>query len=310
MPAPVIVAFDFGGTKTGVAVCEPDGTQLDTAAVPVSASAGAQHNLHGAIERVRAMLAASARGRPIAGVGAATFGIPMSTGIALATAVDGWAELALESELRVAFPDATVSVANDVKAAAAAEVTFGRLAGCDPGIYLNLGTGLAAAIVVDGTVLNGRHGASGEIGYNLRSREAIDRPDDRTILEDFVSGGALSRRGEVLFGRPVSAAEVLSVAATDHRIRYLVDDFVGELAFHLVNLANAVDPQRIVFGGGMTAAWQLLHPALRAALDAAVPYPPELVQAAFPDTAALIGAIALGTRAATSPPAAQASHNH
>ncbi len=310
MPAPVIVAFDFGGTKTAVAVCELDGVQLDTAAVAVSRHTGAQHNLQRAIDQVHAMLARSAPDRPVAAVGACTFGIPMPTEIRLATAIDGWSALALEFELRNAFPDSEVSVSNDVKAAAAAELAFGQLAGCDPGIYLNLGTGLAAAIVVGGIVLSGFHGASGEIGYNLRSRDAIDHPDDRVILEEFVSGEALSRRGESLFGRPVSAAEVFAEATTDSRIGYLVDDFVGELAFHVVNLTNAVDPQRIVFGGGMTAAWQLLHPALRAALDAAVPYPPELVLAAFPDTAPLIGAIALATGAATSPRAAQATRSH
>ncbi|TGD83821.1 ROK family protein [Mycolicibacterium sp. CH28] len=304
MPAPVIVAFDFGGTKTAVAVCELDGAQLDSAAVPVSRHAGAQPNLQAAITQAHAMLARTAPARPIAAVGACTFGIPMSTEIRLATAIDGWSDLALESELRDAFPDAPVSVSNDVKAAATAELAFGRLTGCDPGIYLNLGTGLAAAIVIGGVVLNGYHGASGEIGYNLRSREALGHAADRVILEDFVSGGALSRRGESIFGRPVSAAEVLSDVTTDPRISDLVNDFVGELAFHVVNLTNAIDPQRIVFGGGMTAAWWLLHPALRAALDAAVPYPPELVRAAFPDTAPLIGAIALGSRAA------QSSHSH
>ncbi|CAN5596966.1 ROK family protein [soil metagenome] len=310
MPAPVIIAVDFGGTKTAIAVCELDGTRLDTAAVTVSRPAGAVNNLQSAIDQMNAMLARSAPARPVAAVGACTFGIPMETEIRLATAIDGWSALALEFELRQAFPDSAVSVSNDVKAAAAAELAFGQLAGCDPGIYLNLGTGLAAAIVVGGTVLSGYHGAAGEIGYNLRSRDAVDHPDDRAILEEFVSGEALSRRGESLFGRPVSAAEVFAEAAGDPRIGYLVDDFVGELAFHVVNLTNAIDPQRIVFGGGMTAAWPLLHPTLRTAIDAAVPYPPELVRAAFPDTAPLIGAIALGTKAATSPPTVHASRSH
>ena len=109
----------------------------------------------------------------------------------------GWSDLALGEELQDAFPHAEISVGNDVKAAATAEFAFGHLANCDPGIYLNLGTGLAAAVVVGGVVLNGYHGASGEIGYNLRSRDDVDRPAGRAILEDFVSGTAMSTRGEV-----------------------------------------------------------------------------------------------------------------
>ena len=45
---------------------------------------------------------------------------------------------------------------------------WGALAGYDPALYLNLGTGLAAAIVTGGQVLSGGNGAAGEIGYSLR----------------------------------------------------------------------------------------------------------------------------------------------
>jgi glucokinase len=299
MQSPVIIAFDFGGTKTAVAVCELDGTQLGDVTVLVARKDGAERNLQRAIDHARSLLSRCAAGRPVAAVGACTFGIPLPTGIGLATAIEGWSGLALARELQDAFPEAEISVGNDVKAAAAAELAFGSLANCDPGIYLNLGTGLAVAVVVGGVVLDGYHGASGEIGYNLRSPDDVDRPAGRAILEEFVSGIALSTRGEAICERPMSAADVFAKAATDTRMASLVVDFVGELAFHLVNLTNAVDPQRIVVGGGMTAAWPLIHPALRTALDRAVPYPPELVRSAFPDCAPLIGAIALGGRAAS-----------
>jgi glucokinase len=65
-----------------------------------------------------------------------------------------------------------------------------------------------------------------------------------------------------------------------------------------VNLAIAIDPVRIVVGGGMVRSWDRFHGGLRAALDAAVPFPPELVPADFPFDAPLMGAVALGTAAA------------
>jgi glucokinase len=297
--SPVVLAFDFGGTKTAVAVCEVDGTQLVTATTMVARDDGAEQNLRRAFDTAHALLTKYAPNRDVVAVGACTFGVPLPTEIRLAPAITGWSTLSLEAELGAEFPDAETAVGNDVKAAAAAEYEFGRLAGCDPGIYLNLGTGLAVALVIGGVVLNGYHGASGEVGYNLRSREDVDRPAGRAVLEEFVSGTAMSTRGEAICGRPVSAADVFAKAATDPRMASLVVDFVGELAFHLVNLTNAVDPQRIVVGGGMTAAWPLVHPALRNALDRAVPYPPELVRSAFPDRAPLIGAIALGGNAAS-----------
>ena len=65
-----------------------------------------------------------------------------------------------------------------------------------------------------------------------------------------------------------------------------------------MNLTIAVDPERIAVGGGMVRSWAALHGPLRRALDAAVPYPPELVRAAFPFDAPLLGALALGLEAA------------
>ena len=67
---------------------------------------------------------------------------------------------------------------------------------------------------------------------------------------------------------------------------------------HVVNLAIAVDPVRIAVGGGMMRSWSVIEPTLRAALEAAVPFPPELVAAQFPYDAPLIGALALGLAAA------------
>ncbi|MCP6769562.1 ROK family protein, partial [Klebsiella pneumoniae] len=81
-----------------------------------------------------------------AGVGACTFGIPREDGVALAPTVPGWDALPFGSALREAFDGVPVRLANDVKAAAAAALAWGALRGCDPGIYLNLGTGLATAI--------------------------------------------------------------------------------------------------------------------------------------------------------------------
>jgi glucokinase len=67
---------------------------------------------------------------------------------------------------------------------------------------------------------------------------------------------------------------------------------------HLVNLAIAIDPIRIVVAGGLVGSWDRIEPGLRRALDAAVPFPPELTVARFPSDAPLVGALALGVQAA------------
>jgi glucokinase len=81
-------------------------------------------------------------------------------------------------------------------------------------------------------------------------------------------------------------------------IAELIARFQRELAFQLVNLVNAVDPERIAVGGGMVGAWDMLEIPLKAALEAHVPYPPELTLGAFPHDAALRGAIGAGVELA------------
>jgi glucokinase len=299
MPPPAVLGFDFGGTKIATAVCDAAGTRLGSGTIETRPEAGALASLERGIEAGRRLLATAASGHRLVAVGASTLGIPSDDGVHLAPAIPGWGDIRLGAELRQAFDGAEVRLATDVKAAARAELEWGALAGCDPGIYVNLGTGLAVAIVANGAVLTGRHGAAGEIGYNLRGWPDVGLPvTARVPLEDAVSGKALLRRASRLRPDLAGAAAVFAGAAQDRGIARLLADFVRELAYHLANLAIAIDPVRIVVGGGMVRAWDQLVGGLRAALDAAVPYPPELVRARFPYDAPLMGALALGTAAA------------
>ena len=317
---PVVLGLDFGGTKTALAVAQTDGTRLGSATRDTRAGLGAAASLAGAIQAARELLDTVAPGRSLAAVGVATIGIPGEDGVALAPNIPGWDALALGRELREAFPGAQIRLATDVKAAARVEAESGALVGCDPAIYLNLGTGLAVAIVANGAVVDGRNGASGEIGYNLRGLDDVGRAAAQRIpLEDVVSGKALMLEaaavlsagdGQRIDGRGgddeigalaaefFARAEAAGSDGADPKPARLVDRFVAELSFHLVNLAIAVDPVRIAVGGGLVRSWAPIRDGLRRALDAAVPYPPELVRAAYPYDAPLLGALTLALAAA------------
>jgi glucokinase len=290
-----VLGLDFGGTKIAVGACDLDGRRLASTAIPAEGERGAQVSLGRGIDAGRTLLG-DLPAVELAAVGVATFGIPHADHVGLAPTIDGWARLALHDEVSAAFSGVPVSVMTDVKAAALAEARWGSLVGSNPGLYLNLGTGLAAAIVVDGRVVRGRHGAAGEIAYNLRSRHDVGVPiESRELLEDHVSGRALAELGRDLPGPPVDALGVFRLASDgDLTASDIVGDVLGELAFHVVNLAVAIDPQRVTVGGGLVGSWSALQPRLRAALDAGVPYPPELALAHFPFDAPLVGALAVG----------------
>lgn len=304
MLGPVVLGIDFGGTKTALAVVDLEGTRLGSVTVETLAEEGAAAGFGRAVSAGRALLAEAAPARPLAAVGVATIGIPGADGVALAPNIPGWSELPLETLLLRAFEGAEIRLATDVKAAARMEAETGALTGCDPAVYLNLGTGLAMCVIVGGEVLAGFNGASGEIGYNLRRVADVGRAlDDRVPLEDTVSGKALLARAAPYLPGGGGAEDLFALAGHDPRLAGILDEFLTELAFHLVNLTIAIDPQRIAVGGGMVRSWPALHDRLRRALDAAVPYPPDLVPAAHPYDAPLLGALALGLAAARDSPA-------
>jgi glucokinase len=289
MASPVLVGLDFGGSKMAAAVTDSAGVQLGGVVTDVRATDGAEQTLHRGLEAAHRLVAEVAADRPLAAVGACTFGIPHEDRVDLAPNVSGWDALPFGRRVRQAYPSATVTLATDVKAAALAEIEDGALSGCDVGLYVNIGTGLAVALVVGGRVVSGQHGAAGEIGYNLRHPDA---GPDAPRLEEAVSGKSLQAAALRLFGRPDVDA-LFEHAKRDPAARDVVDRFVGELGFQLANLAIALDPERVVVGGGLVHAWDALQPPLAAALTAAVPFPPALVPAAHPYDAPLLGALAL-----------------
>src|SRR4051794_34461376 len=226
MPPAVVLGIDFGGTKIAIAVGDLDGNRLGGVTVPAAAESGAQASLAAAIDAGHRLLARVAPGSELAGLGVSTFGIPGPSGVALAPAIDGWADLPLGRELGAAFDRVPVRLVTDVKAAAQVEADRGALAGRDPAVYLNLGTGLAVAIVAGGSVIAGHRGASGEIGYNLRGLGDVGlRLDDRTPLEATVSGGALlAAAARVVPG--ITGAAFFDAVTQDRALAGVLDDFL------------------------------------------------------------------------------------
>jgi glucokinase len=290
-----VLAVDFGGTKAGLAIVDADGTVLADDRLPIHAERGAEQAVARTIEVARTLIADTGAAA-LLGSGVASPGIVLRDRILLAPNVPGWSRLHLQ-EL---FEDALgvpATCATDVKAAALAEARWGHLHGVHTGMHVNLGTGLALAVVVDGTVLTGAHGAAGEIGYNLRladdgTIDAAGPHDDRAPLEERVGGGAIGNRGRAVGGSG-DAASVFALARTDSSARGFLDDALEELAVHIANAATLIDPARITVGGGMVGSADVVLPALKAVVDRAVPFPPELVTARFTQDGPLVGAAAL-----------------
>ncbi|NUR89145.1 MAG: ROK family protein [Nonomuraea sp.] len=274
-----VLGIDVGGTKVAIGISGSDGPSFESR---LRLDTGPE-TLARALEAARSL-----DGAPAA-VGFSTCGVIRDGVVRLAPNVPGWEGLELPRLLHEEYGATPVAIDNDVNAAAAAELRWGALRGVTTGLYLNLGTGLAAALIVDGRVVAGAHGAAGEIGYLQTTPGEPAYADGRAPLEELVSGAALAARGSAALGRPTSAAELLGGSV---RLPF-VDEALATLAMNVANLCAMVDPERLVVGGGMMGAASLIMPRLGDELRRAVPFPPRIEAARFADDAPLLGALAL-----------------
>jgi glucokinase len=285
--AKYVLAIDFGGTKVALTTAAAATAGIgDVLRLPTQSSAGAEQVIRRSFEAARSILPAPAA------VGVSTFGVVRGDRVQLAPNVPGWDGIELPRLLREEFEGIPVAIDNDVKAAALAELRWGALHGVDVGLYLNLGTGLAAAAVVGGAVVRGANGAAGEIAYLVGSAGESGFADGRAPMEEMVSGAALAARGTARLGRPVTAHDLFALR-DDPVANELLDDAVGAIGVVVANLCITLDPERVVLGGGMMRAAQHILPRVSTEVARTVPFPPAIRAARFVDDASLLGAVAL-----------------
>jgi glucokinase len=294
-----VLGIDLGGTKIALATADANGKLLSQQTIATLASQGAEQAIARTIASGRDLVEQTQKqwhGR-LACVGVATMGITLDDGVLMAPNVPGWDQLTLPSRLRQAFALDMILIENDVKAAALAELRWGALAGIDTGIYLNLGTGIAATLVANGHILRGKHGAAGEIAYNLRHlHDEQGFSAGKAPLEEFVGGGAIRERVRLQFGVEATVEKIFhkaTVAPLDAEARAFVEATLTEIAFHLTNMTIVLDPERVVIGGGLMRSKALILPRLEAHIRRFVPFPPQVESAHFSHDAGIMGAIAL-----------------
>jgi predicted NBD/HSP70 family sugar kinase len=218
----------------------------------------------------------------------------------------GWADLvpAVELEKRLSLP---VRADNDANVGALGEYVWGAGRGCADLVYIKVATGIGAGIVLDGRLYRGAAGTAGELGHvTLDARGPICRCGNRGCVELSAGGRALLEHARVSHRHLRNLVELVQLATDgDVGCRRLLVDAGLQLGFAVGNLVNLVNPDRIVLGGELGAATQLLLEPLRRGLaDTAMPAAVQAVQvvpAQLGERASVLGsvALALGTDSVT-----------
>ncbi|WP_433616468.1 ROK family protein [Dactylosporangium sp. CA-139114] len=285
-----LLGIDFGGTKMAVGIGDADGSLLVSQRLPTHATLGARQALERALDLAQKLVTET--GGTLHAAGVASPGVIREDGIDLAPNVPGWESLRLAEAVRDHLGVSRVRVTNDLNAAALAELRHGALRDADPGMVIGLGTGVAAAVTVNGAVVPGYRGAAGEIAYAVTGADWPASPEP--LLEAQFSGRALDNLADQL-ALPDGAAGLCAAAVPSGPVRDALVTRVDELARHVVTCCLLLDPQRLVLVGGV-ARDELVRDLLRDRLAHALPYPPEVVLSTFAQDAALLGSLTLAAQ--------------
>ncbi|HWO91558.1 MAG TPA: ROK family transcriptional regulator [Methylomirabilota bacterium] len=215
-----------------------------------------------------------------------------------ATILPGWRglQIAAEMEKRLGLP---VEIENDANCGALAELTWGAGRDCSNFAYIKAATGIGAGLVIDGKLLRGASGTAGEIGHTtLDEAGALCYCGNRGCLETVASGPAILQLVGQGRSESLTLGQVIELAARgDVRCRRAISDAGTEIGVAVAGLCNLINPERVIIGGLLSRAGELLLQPIRdsirrhAVLAAAERV--EVVPAVFVERAELLGSLAL-----------------
>ncbi|MEO6944724.1 MAG: ROK family protein [Lacisediminihabitans sp.] len=267
------VGLDIGGTKAHAVAIDVDGVVVEQLRLPTGF--GADAVLGTAITAVSQL--AGLVGRPARNFRSIGVGIPGAvdsvTGRVTHAVNLGLENLELGRGLNEEF-GIPVTVENDVNAAAFGAYHLlgsaprpGAPSGVDSMAYLNLGTGLAAGLVLGGRLWRGSRGTAGEIGHiPVDPNGPLCPCGQRGCLEMMASGSAVARQWRSNHPLPVlalfEAADAGEAPAIEVR-----DRLIEHVAAGVRTLVLSVDVEFVVIGGGVSSLGEPLIGGVRAVLD-------------------------------------------
>ena len=188
----------------------------------------------------------------------------------------GWGNRNVAEDLSALLDGLPVLVGNDANVAALGEIWMGAARGCRNAVMVTLGTGVGGGVIVNGKVIDGVHGAGGEIGHiTVNPHEtAVCGCGKRGCLEQYSSATGVVRCMNklleedpdtpcVLRGTDFAAKDVFDAARSgDVLAAREVDQMTATLGMALANIAAVVDPEMFLVGGGVARAGAVLFDPL------------------------------------------------
>jgi glucokinase len=263
-----VIGLDLGATKLAGALFDRDGDVIEREDALLEGRHGDQVGRL-IVERASSLRdAASAQGMAIEAVGVSVPGIAHHEGGTVwAPNIGGWERYPLRDVLGAELGvSCTIVVESDRAASILGEVSRGVAQGCRHAVFLAVGTGIGAGILVDGSILRGAHDIAGAIGWMGLDRPYRAEYDRRGGFESHASGAGIARAArELLEAEPGYEGPLRAIApsaitahavfaafeAGDGLAALVIANAVECWGMAVANLVSLFDPEMIVLGGGL-----------------------------------------------------------
>jgi predicted NBD/HSP70 family sugar kinase len=226
---------------------------------------------------------------------------PIGGRVMLAANVPGLEGLDVRRELgeRLGIP---ITVENDINLAAVGEHWRGVARGVGDFVFLSVGTGLGAGLMVGGELIQGHRGAAGEIDFALGPTN--EHPDDpcAAAISAFTAEDVARARADgrsTVLSAPYAVPSIFAAARMGDPVALRsVAETARRIAVHVLPIAAVADVELVVLGGGVGVNGDLLLDPIRRQLAQQLPFPPSVKVSTLGDAAVLTGALSIGLSAA------------
>ncbi|MGK7874421.1 MAG: ROK family protein [Xenococcaceae cyanobacterium] len=290
MNNPEVIGIDLGGTAIKLGRFLQDGICLESLTVPTPQPSSPE----AVLEATAAAITQLNSARQCIALGVGTPGPADAAGRIATVAINlaGWHDVPLADWLE-AKTDLPTILANDANCAGLGEAWLGVGRRFRNLILLTLGTGVGGAIILDGKLFTGHHGAAGELGLiTLNPNGPPCNSGNQGSLEQYISAGAIRRRT----GKEPAELGKMAKAGDKEALAFW-QDYGRLLGAGLASLIYVLTPEAVVIGGGVSASAQFFFPATLAEIERRVLSSSrvglELLRAKLGNQAGMVGAAKL-----------------
>ena len=256
--------IDLGGTTAKIGLFTTAGALLEKWEVPTDTSNAGEHILENLAAAIMGKMQEKAiPAEQVEGVGIGVPGPVLDSSVVpiVCANLGGWGQRNVAAQLSGLLDGLKVLVGNDANVAALGEIWMGAAKGCRSAVMVTLGTGVGGGVIVNGKVIDGSHGAGGEIGHITVNRHETATGVVRCMkkLLDENPGTPCPLRGT-----DFAAKDVFDAARSgDALAAREVDEMTDTLGMALASIAATTDPEMFMIGGGVARAGEVLFDPLR-----------------------------------------------